>query len=985
MSIASRPSASPSSGRRRRPTAPLLAGSVALALVLPTVAGAAPGDLHLLAGGYGGGPATGVGLVPGGATVDGGRLLVTDQQNGVVRSVELSTGRTDVVVGTGAAGSGGIDRPRLLTQLPGGAASQVGPQQTAVLPDGDVLVSVVTTASIRRVDAETGLVSIVAGTGVYGDAGTVNGAPATSVTLTDVRGLAVEPDGAILLADSSANRIRRIAPGGTLTTVAGGGAALGDGGAASAARVQGPRHLFRAANGDLLIAEFGGHRVRRIVAGANQRIDPSDPIETVAGDGTAATDATTGDGGPATAARLNQPAGVVTLSGGGLVIAEAAGRRLRFVSPSGTISTLAIGPIDAAVGLAVRGTRVYVPESGNGSRRVREITVDPAAGTVTGGTAPRTIVGNGTLGFSGEEEPATRAQITPSYGVDVGPDGAVALADTNNYRVRAIDPDDGRIRSLTGDGTTYAFPYSDDKTATGPALETPLYRLWDVAVGPDGAIYQLESNGAMSRISRRDPATGELRTIAGGANGSTGAVDGPADEARFGEALAIAAGNEPGVLYVADNGGRRIRRIDVDANAIVTVAGNGTSGTAGDGGPALEAQLGSVPDIDVAPDGDVLIADSTAKTVRRLDVATGTIDVVAGGGSTDESAPPALRHAFSGVYAVAAGPDGRIAVADTFGYVVQEIAADGSSVTPVLGTGIQGFDGESGPADEQRIGQVRRIAYRADGGLVAADAGNQRVWLVEGPAAPPALTRARPGVLTQATVPVDVTLEGSALEGASVDLGPGIAVEAVEHESPTRLVATVRVGRHAPTGPRAISVTDAAGRTATLPSGLTVAPLPVDAAPSAPATGGGQPQAPAGGQPPAAGPSAGATTTRAVRAQRLRTSGAPRRLRLLAGGVRTRVDVRDATAVRFELRLSGATARRLGLSRTSGSLLLGTTRRTVRRDGTVAATIRPSRTTARALRAVRARGLVRVTVRAIVTAPGASTRTVRTTFAVRPR
>ena len=138
-------------------------------LTLAAPALAAPGDLVTIAGGPGGGLASGLGLVPSGLAVDSGDLIVSDQQNGAIRSVALSTGGITALAGTGSAGSGTANvttgRAGSLTQLPGYAASVAGPLAVSVALDGDVVFSVGSGGTLRRLDRTTGVVTRIAGPG----------------------------------------------------------------------------------------------------------------------------------------------------------------------------------------------------------------------------------------------------------------------------------------------------------------------------------------------------------------------------------------------------------------------------------------------------------------------------------------------------------------------------------------------------------------------------------------------------------------------------------------------------------------------------------------------------------------------------------------------------------------------------------------------------------------------------------------------------
>lgn len=181
---------------------------------------------------------------------------------------------------------------------------------------------------IRQI-GPSGTISTFAGTSEQGFAG--DGGPATAARLNGPEGLEVAADGTVLVSDSGNNRIRAIAPDGTIWTIAGGDAGFaGDRGPAEAALLRGPRGLALAGDGALLVADTGNHRLRRI--------GPDGVITTVAGNGGASS---VGDGGPAAAAGLNRPSDVATASDGAVYVVETGGNRVRLIAPDGTISRFA--------------------------------------------------------------------------------------------------------------------------------------------------------------------------------------------------------------------------------------------------------------------------------------------------------------------------------------------------------------------------------------------------------------------------------------------------------------------------------------------------------------------------------------------------------------------------------------------------------------------------------------------------------------------
>jgi hypothetical protein len=206
----------------------------------------------------------------------------------------------------------------------------------AVAPDGSILVA---NGDLWRIGLD-GRVTRIAGNGRCGFAG--DGGPATAANV-DAQEVAATAEGAVLIVDTSHHRIRRVGPDGIITTVAGSGptqdnkpgAFAGDGGPATQARLNFPSDVTSTSDGGFLIAEEIGDRIRRVA--------PDGTITTVAGAGTdpGPSAGSVGDGGPATAALLSRPVGVAEMSDGRFVIADSGNARVRRVAPDGTISTLA--------------------------------------------------------------------------------------------------------------------------------------------------------------------------------------------------------------------------------------------------------------------------------------------------------------------------------------------------------------------------------------------------------------------------------------------------------------------------------------------------------------------------------------------------------------------------------------------------------------------------------------------------------------------
>lgn len=318
-------------------------------------------------------------------------------------------------------------------------------------------------------------ISTVAGNGTAGDSG--DGGPATDAELNGPRGVTEDIYGNLYIAEYYGQRVRKVTPSGTITTLAGTGVAgySGDGGPATSAELNGPYRVTVDLAGNVYIPDSGNSRVRKVA--------PNGTITTVVGTGRAGY---TGDGGPAIYASLNYPEAVAFDPAGNYYVADEGANAVRFVTTTGTISTAAGtgvagysgdgGPatsakLDGPVGVAVNAAgNLYISDQGNNVIR-----------KVTNGTIA-TIAGNGGFGFSGDGGPAINAEL--GYPASIGLDAAgnLYIPDVNNNRIRVVLTN-GTITSVAGNGVE---GYSGDG---GPALDAAINVPRSVSVGPNGNVY----------------------------------------------------------------------------------------------------------------------------------------------------------------------------------------------------------------------------------------------------------------------------------------------------------------------------------------------------------------------------------------------------------------------------------------------------------------------------------------------------------------
>ncbi|MGI8807278.1 MAG: hypothetical protein ACR2KK_05465 [Acidimicrobiales bacterium] len=337
-------------------------------------------------------------------------------------------------------------------------------------------------------------------------------------------------------------------------------------------------------------------------------------IATVAGTGVPGD---TGDGGPATVARINQPRSVFVTSDGGYVFAEPFTHRVRRVAANGIITTVAgtgtagfSGDGGPATRAQLNFTHAAAPTADGGllladtfNNRIRKVS---AQGIIT------TVAGNGAEPYNGDNRPATQASISRPRGVTAMADGGFLIPDSGNNRIRRVWPS-GIITTVAGTGQA---GFSGD---SGQATRATLNMPFGATPTADGGF--LVADTANQRIRKVSPG-GTITTVAGTGTAGYAGDGGPATLSRLyypHNVVALPAAS----FFIADTANNRLRRVD-SYGKIVTIAGNGVQGYGGDGGLAVNASLNYPKAMAVASGGRVLIADEGNHRIRLTSPAGAT-------------------------------------------------------------------------------------------------------------------------------------------------------------------------------------------------------------------------------------------------------------------------------------------------------------------------------------------------------------------------
>lgn len=333
----------------------------------------------------------------------------------------------------------------------------------------------------------------------------------------------------------------------------------------------------------------------------------------------------------------------------------------------------------------------------------------------------QTIAGSGASGFSGDGGPGTRGELANPFDLAIGPDGALYFCDMDNHRVRRLDLQTETLSTFAGSGEP---AYSGDG---GPARRAALNQPYELRFDTRGGMYIVEMRNHIVRYV--DGETGVVSTVAGSGRPGFAGDGGPAVEAKLDQPHSIEL-DARGNLYIADISNHRIRRVDLTSGLIETFAGTGAQEPTSDGAPLAGTPLNGPRTLVFQSPHDLYVALREGNAVYRIDLEAETIHHVAGNGEVGFSGDGDLATvaALAGPKGMALAPDGAIYLADTENHAIRRIATDGRIET-VVGDG-SAHDGPDG--DPLRCGLARPHGVFVDhaGRVFIGDSENHRVRLL---------------------------------------------------------------------------------------------------------------------------------------------------------------------------------------------------------------------------------------------------------------
>jgi Bacterial Ig-like domain (group 3) len=679
-----------------------------------------------------------------------GDLFISDEDNNRIREVVKSSGDIITIAGTGVAGYSGDNGLATLAKID-------SPRGLSVDSSGDVFYADAIQNRVREIVAATGDIITVAGTGTAGFSGD-NGL-ATAAKINTPRFVGVDAAGDLFIADNVNNRVREVVKAsGDIITIAGTGGAgfSGDGGLATAAKLDLPNGIAVDSAGDVFFGDTGNYRVREVVKATGD-------IITVAGDGI---DGYSGDHGPATAAELNSVGRLSIDPAGDLFLTDQGDDVIREVTPGVSVTVSGSQTLQTVISVSVSTSTVGINQSVTFTATVTNLSAGgtvPNGGTVffydqngeigtatlvdgeailtvsnlgagtftvtvsyngttsygsSGAETIITAVGIGAPGYEGDNGPASAAELDGPSGMAFDSAGDLFFTDNFNNVVREVVKATGDVITVAGNGLA---GYSGDG---GPATAAELYGPDGVAVDSAGDLFIADAKNNVVREVVQ--ATGDIITVAGDGTAGYSGDNGLATAAELNNPRTVAV-DSVGDLFIADRGNSVIREVVKATGDIITVAGTGTAGYSGDNGPATGAELNHPFYVALDSAGDLFIADTGNNRIREVIKSSGDIITFAGNGTAAANGDggPATAAGVGDPHGLAFDAAGDLFIAEQSYNVVREVVKATGDVITVAGNGLAGYSGDGGPATAAELDNPYRVAVDSAGDLFIADGYNQ--------------------------------------------------------------------------------------------------------------------------------------------------------------------------------------------------------------------------------------------------------------------
>jgi sugar lactone lactonase YvrE len=339
------------------------------------------------------------------------------------------------------------------------------------------------------------------------------------------------------------------------------------------------------------------------------------------------------------------------------------------------------------------------------------------------------VAGNGTFGntVTPAGVAAASAELANPYGVAVGPNGTVFIADTSNNQIDAFNPNTGNIVVLAGNGTAGLV----DGSLLSAEFFSPRGLAFDAT--RNSLFVADRDNNAIREISLT---SNQVTTVAGTGTFGNGGNNIQATSAALGSPSAVAVGPTGQTLFIADTFNNLIRQVILPTGIITTIAGNGTAGFTGDGGPATSAELFDPSGVAVDNAGNVYVADTDNNVVRKVTASTQVITTIAGtpppagpaptdpqpnAGYSGDNGPATSAKLFQPFGLALNGAGTALYIADSSNNAIRRINLTTGIITTFAGNGTFGSTGNNGPATSATLGSPRSVVVDASGNVFIAD------------------------------------------------------------------------------------------------------------------------------------------------------------------------------------------------------------------------------------------------------------------------